>query len=110
MIPNSEGAIGSDHAREKRDEGAIEGSDGALVTEVNLLDLRIVLDRRHAAFGEDLALMKHGHPVGDAFDELHVVLDDDDGAAFGHELQQLRGARALRYAHSRLRLVEHQKL
>src|SRR5580700_4287177 len=100
MIRKGRRPFGSDHAHDKRTKALSKLYDSASVTEINLLDLRIVLDSRHAAFGEDLALMKHGHPVGDAFDELHVVLDDDDGAALGHELEQLRSAGALRYAHS----------
>jgi hypothetical protein len=51
-----------------------------------------------------------GDTVGDALDEFHVVLDDDDGTPFGHELEQFRDPRALRDAHAGDRFVEHHQL
>ena len=45
------------------------------MTQVNFDDLGVVLHALHGALGEDLALMQHGHLVGDVLDELHVVLD-----------------------------------
>src|SRR5262249_17461380 len=51
-----------------------------LVAEIDFFHLGIGLHRRHVAFGQHLALVQHGDAVGDALDELHVVLDHDHRA------------------------------
>jgi hypothetical protein len=54
--------------------------------------------------------MQHRHLVGDARDELHVVLDDDHRTVPADALEQLGGLLALLGAHAGHRLVEHQQL
>ena len=50
--------------------------------QINFLDLWIILHRLHVTLGEDFALMHHGDAVGDVFDELHVMFDNNHRAVF----------------------------
>ena len=45
-------------------------------SEVEFLDLRIVLDLVREPFFEDAAVVHHRHPLGDAQGDVHIVLDD----------------------------------
>src|SRR6267142_2821581 len=52
---------------------------GATGTEVGLDHARIALDLAGRTLRDLLAVVQHGHPVGDLHDHPHVVLDQDDG-------------------------------
>src|SRR6478672_5664286 len=62
---------------------AIAWSSVGLVTgaEVGLDHLLVRLHLGRGAFGDLLAVVEHGDAVAQAHDELHVVLDQEDGAA-----------------------------
>ena len=67
--------------------------------EGNLLHARVGLDRRHAALREHLARVQHRHGLRERPHEVHVVLDDDDGALLGDVLQEPPGLVLLLGAH-----------
>ena len=54
--------------------------------------------------------MQDGDLLPDAGDELHVVLDDEDGAILADSIEQFRGLLAFGGAHPGHRLVEHHQL
>src|SRR5277367_2231715 len=80
------------------------------MTEIDFDDLGVGLDPAHRAFGDHLALMQHGDPVGDVLDELHVVLDHDHGAVLDDAVEQFGGLGSLGHAHAGNGLVEHQQV
>ena len=85
---------------------------GALVSgaEVGADHLRVGAHLGRRPVGDQPAEVEHGHPVGDAHDQAHVVLDEEDGdlqpladvADGGRHLAGLGGV------HARHRLVEQQ--
>ena len=80
-------------------------------TEVGLDDPRVLLDLLGQAFGDHLAVVEHRDPVGETHDDLHVVLDQQDGDAtvadLAHEVAQTV---LLDRVHPGGRLVEQQEL
>ena len=54
--------------------------------------------------------MQHGHPVREAAQERHVVLDDDHGVILRELLEQLAGVEPLLGAHPGHRLVEQEQV
>ena len=71
---------------------------------------RIALDLGRQALGELLAEFHHDQPVGEAHDELHVVLDQQHRHALALQLAQQRGELLLlEIAQARSRLVEQQQ-
>ena len=83
-----------------------------LLPEVGLDDARVVAHLLRRALGDLLAVVEHGDLLGDAHDDLHVVLDEQDRevllvAQLAHEVGQLRG---LLRVHAGGRLVEQQQL
>src|ERR1700752_3009118 len=84
--------------------------DHALMSEVHFDDLGIVLDLLHGALGENLALVQHRDLVGDVLDELHIVLDHQDGAVLDDAVEKLGRLGALGNAHAGDGLVEHQEV
>src|SRR5688572_1427036 len=49
------------------------------VSEVGGDDPGVVADLGVRALDQHLAVLQHGHPVGEVGDHVHVVLDQDDG-------------------------------
>ncbi len=74
------------------------------------MTLGVVLDPLHRAFGQDFALVQHGDPVRNIFDEFHVMFDHEDRATLDDLVEKLRGFHALADAHPGDRLIEHKKL
>src|SRR5699024_1569429 len=82
-----------------------------LVAQIGLDDLRVVLDLRGGALGDDLAEVEHTDTLTDAHDQIHVMLDQKDGNVEGipdlddvvHQLGGLGGV------HARRRLVQQQE-
>ena len=62
------------------------------------------------ALGEDAAGLQHRHDVGERPDDVHVVVDEDDGAALGDLLDQGDGAVDVLDAHPGGGLVEEEEL
>ena len=60
------------------------------VAQIDVDDFGIGLHLLHRSFGEDLSLVHDGDLVGDALDEIHVVLDHDHRAALADALQQVQ--------------------
>src|SRR3989344_5834328 len=83
---------------------------GCSVAQVHVDDLGVRLHLLHGAFGQDLSLVHHRDLVGNALDELHVVLNDDHRAVLADALQQLGRQLTLARAHAGNRLVQHQQL
>ena len=63
----------------------------------------------HRPLGQHAALVQHGDLARDAPDELHVVLDDEDGVPPGELQAQLGGLLGLLVGHAGDRLVEQQQ-
>src|SRR5215470_814492 len=78
------------------------------LAEVDAPDARIVGDLRGRALAQHLALNEDGDALGEAEDEVHVVLDDQDGDARGQLLETLEDAMGLERRHPGRRLVEEQ--
>ena len=82
------------------------------LAEVRLDDPLVVLDLLRRALRDLLAVVEHRDAVGDAHDDLHVVLDEEHGQALllpelGDELGERRG---LLRVHARGGLVEQEQL
>jgi hypothetical protein len=78
--------------------------------EVDRLDLGAGLDLGHRPFDQHLAGVHHRHDVGEAPDEVHVVLDDDDGALLADPLEQRARLLPLLGTHAGDGLVEEHHL
>src|SRR2546426_12826109 len=77
--------------------------------QVDLLHDQVGLDLGHGPLAEDLALVQHGHPAGEAADEVHVVLDDHEGTGESDRPEQLTGAGTFLPGHACNRLVKQQE-
>ena len=91
---------------------AAPSAHARLLSEVGLDHARVRAHLVGLALGDLLAVVEHGDALGDAHDDLHVVLDQQDRqlalvAQLPHELRELR--RLLR-VHAGGRLVEQQQL
>ena len=69
----------------------------------------VALDLLRRAFDQHAALLQHGDALGQLEQRIHVVVDDDHGAALADRLQQLDGLDPLARAHAGQRLVEQQQ-
>src|ERR1043165_2904309 len=78
------------------------------VSQVGGHDARVAADLGVGAFGEDLAVAQHRDGVGEGADDVHVVLDEYDGAPFPDPRDQLDGAVDVLGAHPGGRFVEEQ--
>ena len=80
--------------------------------EVCLDDLRVRADVDWRPLGDDLAVVEDGHPVADAHDHPHVVLDEQDGQAeLGAQAPDEVGHLAgLARVHAGRGLIEQQQL
>ncbi len=81
------------------------------LAEVRRDDEGIVGDLGRGALGDDLALVEHGHPVGELGDDLHVVFDQhhrDAGRA--HACDQLDELMHLAGVHAGRGLVEDEQV
>src|SRR2546430_7286177 len=76
--------------------------------QVDLLDLRVGLHLGDGPLTEDLPGVHDRHRTGEAAQEVHVVLDHDDGAVGADDPEQFPGGVALLLAHPRHRLGEQQ--
>src|SRR5580700_4549944 len=61
---------------------------GAVLAQVGRDDLRVPADDLGRALGDDLAELEHHHPVADAEDQAHVVLDEEHRLALVGEAAQ----------------------
>ncbi|MPN42932.1 hypothetical protein SDC9_190490 [bioreactor metagenome] len=77
-----------------------------LGAEVGSDHLGVVLDVLNHPFGKELSVAQHIYVIADAHDELHVVLNDQDGHAhFQHFMQQRVQILFFRGVHACRRLV-----
>src|SRR3954451_3505746 len=88
------------------------GAMSALLSEVGLDDLGVVADLHRLALRDLLAVVEDRDLLGDAHDDLHVVLDQQDRqlpvvAQLVHEARELLG---LLWVHPGRRLVEEKEL
>src|SRR5262249_5436619 len=86
------------------------GRAALLTAEVGLDHARVALNGRRRPFGDLLAEVQHGHDPGQAHDERHLVLDQQDRHALTTDLldQRLELDRFLGI-HAGRRLVEQQE-
>src|SRR5680860_351754 len=62
-----------------------------------------------ASLGQDLALLQHRDLTGEIANDVHVVVDEHDGATLGDLLDQGDRAFDVLHTHTRRRFVEQQK-
>src|SRR5437660_2420997 len=80
------------------------------LSQINLEHARITLYLLHRALAQVRTLVEHRHLGAELADELHVVLDDEDGAVARDAEEQIGGARGLFVRHARHRLVDEEEL
>ena len=82
------------------------------LAQVGLDDARVGAHLGGLALGDLLAVVEHGDVLGDAHDDLHVVLDqhDRDAALVAQLVHELRELVGLLRVHAGRRLVEQQQL
>ena len=80
--------------------------------QVGLDDFRVALDLRRRPFGDLEPVVEHGHLVGDAHDDFHVVLDEEDGQVeiATQAVDEAGHLRRLLRIHPRGWLVEEEQL
>ncbi len=78
--------------------------------QIGFAHLRVVADGCGRALGDHGAAVEHGHVMGERQDEVHVVLDHDDGEVLGEALHE--GAQGLHGAAAQAAggLVQQQQL
>jgi len=79
------------------------------VPEVGGDDLVVLAHLCVGSLGKDLALLQHGDLIGQAADNVHVVVDEHDGATSGDLSDQGDRAVDVLQAHTRRRLVEQEQ-
>ena len=77
--------------------------------EIGFLHGRVALDLVRRAFDQHAAFLQHGDALDQFEQRVHVMIDDDHGAALADRLQQLDRLDAFARAHAGERLVEQQK-
>src|SRR5690606_13312799 len=82
------------------------GPFGARRPQISVALLGVAHDFVHGVFDQHPAPMKYRDAFGDAANEMHVVLDDDEAALSAHALEQGDGALDLARRHAGRRLVE----
>ena len=78
-------------------------------TEIGFLHRGVGLDFLRRAGDQHAALLQHGHALDQLEQRIHVVVDDDHGAAARDRLEQLDGLDPFARAHAGERLVEQQQ-
>src|SRR5919107_784679 len=81
-------------------------------SEVGLYHLRVLTDLLGSSLGDLLAVIQDRHPVGDAHDHPHLVLDKQNGypAVLPEAPDQIRQARRLLRVHTCRRFVQQKEL
>src|SRR5215472_3369415 len=78
------------------------------LAEIDAPDARVVGDLGGGPLAQHLALDENGDALGEAEDEVHVVLDDQNGDARGQLLETLEDAMGFERGHAGRWLVEQQ--
>src|SRR5919204_5372721 len=71
----------------------------ASAAKVRLDDARVAADRLRRSFGDLLAVVEHDDALGDVHDDVHVVLDQQDGLALSMQAENVL-----------LHLVDHRRI
>ena len=77
--------------------------------EIGFLHRGVALDLLRRALDQHAAFLQHGDALDQLEQRIHVVIDDDHGAAPADRLEQLDRLDALARAHAGERLVEQQQ-
>src|SRR5262249_59779660 len=57
-------------------------------------------------FGQHLPVVEHGDPISEVHDDLHIMLNDQNGEALGDTAHKLHGVTRFRRTHAGSWLVE----